>query len=101
MVARGWGLGGVTQHDLTILLFLACSYLLGSVPFGLWIALWLKGVDVRTLGSGNIGATNVTRVCGPAIGRLVFVLDLLKGLLPPLIGKYILHLDKPDSRYIV
>lgn len=82
-------------------LFLAGSYLLGSIPFGLWIALWLKGVDVRTLGSGNIGATNVTRVCGPAIGRAVFVLDFLKGLVPPLVGRGILHLDHPDSRWII
>ena len=86
---------------LSLVLLLVGSYLLGSIPFGLWIALRLKGVDVRTLGSGNIGATNVSRICGPAIGRLVFVLDLLKGLLPPLIGKVLLHLDRPDSRYIV
>ena len=86
---------------ISLTLLLVGSYLFGSLPFGLWIGLWLKGVDVRTLGSGNIGATNVSRVCGPVIGRLVFVLDLLKGLLPPLIGKYALHLDQPDSRWIV
>ena len=80
---------------ITLVLFLIGSYLLGSIPFGLWIALWTKGVDVRTLGSGNIGATNVTRVCGPAIGRFVFVLDFLKGLVPPLVGRYMLHLDRP------
>ncbi len=86
---------------ITIPLLLAGSYLLGSIPFGLWICFWLKGVDVRTLGSGNIGATNVSRVCGPAIGRFVFVLDMLKGLIPPLLGRYVLHLDRPDSRWIV
>jgi glycerol-3-phosphate acyltransferase PlsY len=86
---------------LTHTLFLLCSYLLGSIPFGLWICLWLKGVDVRTMGSGNIGATNVTRVCGPAVGRFVFVLDLLKGLIPPLVGRFVLQLDRPDSRWIV
>ena len=86
---------------VTHTLFLVCSYLLGSIPFGLWICLWLKGVDVRTMGSGNIGATNVTRVCGPAVGRFVFVLDLLKGLIPPLVGRFILHLDRPDSLWIV
>ena len=86
---------------MLILLFLAASYLLGSIPFGLWIVSSLKGVDIRTLGSGNIGATNVTRVCGPVIGRLVFVLDLLKGLIPPMVGRYLLHLDRPDSRWIV
>src|SRR5438309_5760327 len=86
---------------LTQTLFLIGSYLLGSIPFGLWICLWLKGVDVRTMGSGNIGATNVTRVCGPAVGRFVFVLDLLKGLIPPLVGRFLLHLDRPDARWIV
>jgi glycerol-3-phosphate acyltransferase PlsY len=86
---------------ISIALFLIGSYLLGSIPFGLWIVKWLKGIDVRTVGSGNIGATNVSRICGPAIGRLVFVLDLLKGLIPPLIGRYVLHVDQPDSRWIV
>jgi glycerol-3-phosphate acyltransferase PlsY len=85
----------------TIVLFLAGSYLLGSIPFGLWIALWLKGVDIRTIGSGNIGATNVARVCGPAIGQLVFVLDFLKGLAPALVGRFALHLDQPGAPWLV
>lgn len=85
----------------TLFLYLAGSYLLGSIPFGLWIALWWKGVDVRTQGSGNIGATNVARVCGPAAGRAVLALDLLKGFVPPVIGQYALHLLQPDSRWIV
>ncbi len=85
----------------TTLLFLAASYVLGSIPFGFWLARWLKGVDIRTVGSGNIGATNVNRVCGPAVGRVVFALDFLKGLLPPVIGRVVLHLDRPDSRWIV
>ena len=62
------------------------SYLLGSLPFGLWIARRLKGVDIRTLGSGNIGSTNVSRVCGSKAGAAVFCLDVLKGVLPPLAG---------------
>ena len=67
------------------------SYLFGSLPFGLWIALKWKGVDIRTVGSGNIGSTNVSRVCGPAAGAVVLLLDCLKGLLPPLVGSA-LHL---------
>ena len=56
------------------------SYLVGALPFGLWIGLWWKGVDIRTLGSKNIGATNVLRVLGPAAGGTVFLLDTAKGL---------------------
>ena len=87
----------MTQY-FVIGMFLVCSYLIGSLPFGLWIAFWLKGVDIRTVGSGNIGATNVSRVCGPGVGRAVFVLDLLKGAIPPLIGDFLVHLN---SHWIV
>ncbi|MCW3096737.1 MAG: acyl-phosphate glycerol-3-phosphate acyltransferase [Chthonomonadaceae bacterium] len=73
---------------LHIALLLIGSYLFGSLPFGLWIAWKWKGVDIRTVGSGNIGSTNVSRVCGPAAGVVVLILDVLKGLLPPLVGRY-------------
>ncbi|MEO6787512.1 MAG: glycerol-3-phosphate 1-O-acyltransferase PlsY [Chthoniobacteraceae bacterium] len=55
------------------------SYFLGSIPFGL-LASKCKGVDIRKHGSGNIGATNVWRVCGWRYGLPVFVLDVLKGV---------------------
>jgi glycerol-3-phosphate acyltransferase PlsY len=73
-------------QSLAVGILLAGSYLLGSLPFGLWIARKWKGVDIRTLGSGNIGSTNVWRVCGPVAGSVVFALDVVKGLLPPLVG---------------
>src|SRR5687767_844242 len=60
----------------------AASYLIGSIPFGYLTALWARGIDIRTLGSGNIGATNVGRILGFRFFLLVFLLDLLKGLLP-------------------
>ena len=82
----------MTTPGLNIALLALGSYLFGSLPFGLWIALKWKGVDIRTVGSGNIGSTNVSRVCGPAAGVVVLVLDCLKGLLPPLVGRA-LHLD--------
>jgi len=55
------------------------SYLVGSLPFGLWVGLWWKGIDIRTLGSQNIGATNALRVLGTAPGLTVMLLDTLKG----------------------
>ena len=57
------------------------SYLIGSIPFGFLIGK-LRGIDIRRQGSGNIGATNVTRVVGPLYGKLCFFLDFLKGVLP-------------------
>lgn len=65
-----------------ILIFL-CSYLIGSIPWGFLIGR-LYGVDIRKVGSGNIGATNVTRSLGKLPGRICFFLDLLKGFLPVL-----------------
>ena len=59
---------------------LAISYLIGGIPFGYLIAI-TKGIDIRTEGSGNIGATNVSRVLGRKYGLIIFVLDMLKGFL--------------------
>ncbi len=61
--------------------FIALAYLAGSIPFGLLIG-FARGVDIRTLGSGNIGATNAGRVLGRTIGGVCFALDVLKGAVP-------------------
>ena len=61
---------------------LVLGYLSGSLPWGLWLGRWLRGVDVRTLGSKNLGATNVYRTLGPGIGIAVLLLDIAKGALP-------------------
>lgn len=58
------------------------AYLVGSIPFGYLIARFIKGIDIRQYGSGNIGATNVGRVLGFKWGMLALVLDLIKALLP-------------------
>lgn len=57
------------------------AYLLGAVPFGLVVAR-IKGVDIRKVGSGNIGATNVFRSVGKGLGILTFALDAAKGYVP-------------------
>lgn len=67
---------------VSLLAALAIGYLCGSLPWGLWLGRWLRGVDVRTLGSRNLGATNVYRTLGPAIGVPVLLLDIAKGALP-------------------
>lgn len=58
---------------------LAGAYLLGSIPFGLLLGRGLAGKDVRALGSGNIGATNVLRSAGKLAGALTLLADVLKG----------------------
>jgi acyl phosphate:glycerol-3-phosphate acyltransferase len=59
----------------------AIAYLLGSIPFGLILIRVVRGEDVRLTGSGNIGATNVARSGGAALGVTTLVLDALKGYL--------------------
>ncbi|MBN2593964.1 MAG: glycerol-3-phosphate 1-O-acyltransferase PlsY [Sedimentisphaerales bacterium] len=74
-------------------LAIIAAYLLGSIPFGLLIAK-AHGKDLRSIGSGNIGATNVSRALGRKWAYFCFVLDVLKGLLPMLVTMLI---AKPDS----
>jgi glycerol-3-phosphate acyltransferase PlsY len=58
------------------------AYLIGAIPFGYLIARAVRGIDIRTVGSGNLGATNVGRILGRPFFFVVLALDLLKGLLP-------------------
>ena len=61
--------------------FVVGAYFLGAVPFGLLVAR-SQGIDIRSQGSGNIGATNVYRVMGKGWGLFTFLLDALKGFIP-------------------
>ncbi len=58
---------------------IAAAYLIGGIPFGYLLVRWKTGEDVRAMGSGNIGATNVWRSTGRAIGVATLLLDILKG----------------------
>lgn len=72
---------------IIILASIAAAYLMGSIPTGYLIVKGLKGIDIRTVGSGNIGATNVKRVLGMKWFFGVLFLDALKGFLPVLAVK--------------
>ena len=66
---------------------LIISYLCGSIPTGYLLARYLKGIDLREVGSGNIGATNVTRVLGKKLGGVTLLGDALKGFAPVLVAR--------------
>src|SRR5438477_7669626 len=76
------------QRVLIVLIPLA--YLLGAIPFGVLVGK-AKGIDVRTAGSGNIGATNVGRLLGKKFFFLVFFLDLLKSFVPLALASMLVH----------
>jgi acyl phosphate:glycerol-3-phosphate acyltransferase len=71
---------------MTAVLVVLGGYLLGSMPFGYWLVRLFKGEDIRKIGSGNIGATNVWRTYGKAYGIPIVVLDVAKGFVPALVG---------------
>jgi len=68
-------------------LLVVLGYLSGSVPYGYVLPKLLKGVDVRTVGSGNIGATNAARAGGRTMGMVVFVLDVAKAMVPVVVAQ--------------
>jgi acyl phosphate:glycerol-3-phosphate acyltransferase len=85
------------------------AFLLGSIPFGILISR-AKGIDIRQHGSGNIGATNVLRVCGKKCGIPCLLLDALKGYLPVLLAlnliqvaglKITLHFPQLDALALI
>ena len=85
-----------------ILLFimLLLGYLLGSVPFGYFIGVVFFKKNIQKLGSGNVGATNVWRVLGPAPAVATFLLDSLKGGLMVLLSHHLLNFSKFEAMLI-
>lgn len=69
------------------------SYLLGAVPFGLFFSKLFSKVDVREVGSGNIGATNVLRASGKKAAVLTLLADALKGYIPVVLAQYFFQND--------
>jgi glycerol-3-phosphate acyltransferase PlsY len=64
------------------------GYVIGSLPFGYWLPRLVAGVDIRTIGSGNTGATNVWRAVGFKVALGVALLDIGKGLAAALLGRW-------------
>ena len=77
----------MTDFLMAPLFTLVLAYLLGSFPSGYLAGRWLKGVDIRTLGSGSTGATNVLRQIGKGPALVVFLIDVLKGTAAVLLAK--------------
>ena len=71
---------------MTDLLAVLGGYLLGSLPFGYWVPRLVRGEDIRTKGSGNVGASNVFRVYGRSLGLPVALFDILKGFAAASLG---------------
>ena len=69
------------------LILLIFSYVFGSIPFGFLVTYSVRNIDIRNFGSGNTGATNVSRVIGKNWGIFVFCLDFCKGFIVPLMAK--------------
>jgi glycerol-3-phosphate acyltransferase PlsY len=81
---------------LASLLVSAVAYLLGSIPVGYLLVRLFRHQDIRTAGSGNIGATNVLRAGGKGLGAATFLLDMLKGSSAVYIGGWLGHILAPQ-----
>ncbi|MDZ4742042.1 MAG: glycerol-3-phosphate 1-O-acyltransferase PlsY [Verrucomicrobiota bacterium] len=79
---------------INVLITALISFLVGSIPTGFLVAK-LKGIDIRSQGSGNIGATNAFRVLGKVWGSFVLTFDILKGMLPVLLVAFLFK-DQPN-----
>ena len=82
-------IGGLNYFMLWIILGIIISYIIGSIPTAYIFGRLIKGTDIRSFGSGNVGATNALRLLGRGWGVTVLALDILKGFLPVIIlGNY-------------
>ncbi len=76
-----------SSNLMFIILLILSSYLLGSLPSGFLAGKWIKNIDLREIGSGSTGATNVLRHVGKIPALFVFIIDVSKGMIPIIICK--------------
>ena len=81
---------------MELIIIILISYLMGSIPFGLILTKIFLNKDIRKIGSGNIGATNVLRAGNKIVGYLTLILDVLKAIIPIIYIK----LNYPDLIYV-
>ena len=81
---------------MELIIIISISYLMGSIPFGLILTKIFLNKDIREIGSGNIGATNVLRAGNKIVGYLTLILDVLKAIIPIIYIK----LNYPDLIYV-
>lgn len=85
---------------INTLILLLAAYLIGSMPFAVWVGQVFYGIDVREYGSGNAGATNTLRVLGKKAGVAVLLLDILKGGVAVLLARIGTNYDLNSEQYV-
>lgn len=80
---------------LSLILLIIASYIVGAVPFAFLIGKYFKGIDIRKIGSGNLGSTNAFRTLGIPYGILVQLLDIAKGLIVVLLLSHMFYHNLP------
>ncbi len=83
---------------MLLAVLIVAAYIVGSFPFGAWLSR-MRGVDILSVGSGNIGATNVYRTLGPFIGVTVMILDIAKSMVPALIARAVFKNEHDVTLY--
>lgn len=84
-----------------ILITIIFAYLMGSIPTAYLLGKWIKNIDIREHGSGNVGATNVFRVLGKKWGIIALLVDVLKGAIAVLFSIYFLGDDNSSWYYLL
>ena len=79
---------------IIIIITIIVSFLCGSIPTGYLLTKKLCEIDIRTKGSGNIGSTNVKRIAGTKISIITQIIDILKGIIPVILGMYLANAIK-------